>query len=605
MVNYIKKMSYILGPEMKRVPFLVVIFVVSALADVIGVSIIGPFSAAVTNPTILSSNAFLKNIFSFLNIQDDKNKIIILTLGVVTVVLLQLIIVLSAQFILIKQSGEIQRKVTSKFFKEYITVPYNFILSQSSAYLINLFQESQTAVKFNVISSLKIISSLILCISLLWVLLQTSVILLLLISLAMGIVWTILMLFNKKIRRAGKIRVQEKKKTLSTFNHSIGSFKETRVIGCEDYFEAELQDQVDKYVKSDNFFMSYQQVPANAFKTAIVIVLVTFIGLSATLGGSSTEQLTPVLGVFAVAAIRLTPTATMLIQSLTVIKNQSFALDKFYLMLKDIEELKATEEQNNQKYRETDAEKVITINPDFQYIELDNLGYTYPGQGKAAISGITFKLPKGASVGIIGKSGAGKTTLIDIILGLLQVQQGDIQVDGVSIYKNLRSWQNLLGYIPQSIFLTENSIAKNIAFGVPDELIDYQRIDKVIKMAQLEELVSGLSEGLETNVGERGIRLSGGQRQRIGIARALYHEREILVLDEATSALDSQTEKLITESIKSLAGEKTLIIIAHRLSTLEHCNSICWLEKGSLYKVGSYDTIIPEYEAKYGKNEEE
>jgi ATP-binding cassette, subfamily B, bacterial PglK len=195
---------------------------------------------------------------------------------------------------------------------------------------------------------------------------------------------------------------------------------------------------------------------------------------------------------------------------------------------------------------------------------------------------------------LIGKSGAGKTTLVDVILGLLIPQNGDIIVDGTSIYPDLRAWQNLIGYVPQSIFLIDDTLERNIAFGVPDQLIDRQKLDKAIIAAQLEELVEQLPHGIGTMVGERGVLLSGGQRQRVGIARALYHEREILVFDEATAALDNETEGLVTEAIKSLSGIKTMIIIAHRFSTIEHCDRIYQLDKGCLVKSGSYREVILE-----------
>jgi ABC-type bacteriocin/lantibiotic exporter with double-glycine peptidase domain len=227
-----------------------------------------------------------------------------------------------------------------------------------------------------------------------------------------------------------------------------------------------------------------------------------------------------------------------------------------------------------------------------QKLVIQNLGYTYPSSQKPAIEQINLTLQKGESIALIGKSGSGKTTLVDVILGLLEPQQGDILVDGISVYDNLRAWQNLVGYIPQSIFLTDESIEQNIAFGIPELEIDPDRLAQAIHSAQLEELIQQLPQGVKTLVGERGVRLSGGQRQRIGIARALYHEREILVLDEATSALDNETEKLVTESIQSLAGQKTMIIIAHRLSTVEHCDRLYVLEKGHIVRSGTYQEVV-------------
>ena len=236
-----------------------------------------------------------------------------------------------------------------------------------------------------------------------------------------------------------------------------------------------------------------------------------------------------------------------------------------------------------------DRDRAITFS---NQIELDHITYSYENSSQLAVENISLRIKKGQSIALIGKSGSGKTTLVDIILGLLDPKAGDILVDGKSIYNNLRSWQDMVGYIPQSIFLIDDTVERNIAFGVPDRLIDTERMYQAIKAAQLEELIAQLPEGIKTQVGERGVRLSGGQRQRIGIARALYHERKILVLDEATSALDNETERLVSDAIKSLAGTKTLIIIAHRLTTVEHCDRVYLLEKGRVVESGSYREVV-------------
>lgn len=225
-------------------------------------------------------------------------------------------------------------------------------------------------------------------------------------------------------------------------------------------------------------------------------------------------------------------------------------------------------------------------------IDLVKLIYRYPNTTELAIKGISLTIKKGESIGLIGKSGAGKTTLVDIILGLLTPEDGQIKVDGIDITENLRTWQNLIGYIPQSIFLIDDTIERNIAFGVPDEQIDSERLMSAIQAAQLVDVINNLPNKIKTMVGERGVRLSGGQRQRVGIARALYHEREILVLDEATAALDNETENLVTEAISSLGGTKTLIIIAHRLSTVERCDRIYMLEDGRIVKSGNYHEVV-------------
>jgi ABC-type multidrug transport system fused ATPase/permease subunit len=235
-------------------------------------------------------------------------------------------------------------------------------------------------------------------------------------------------------------------------------------------------------------------------------------------------------------------------------------------------------------------------------VNLKNISYRYSGTSELALRDISLSIEKGQSIALIGKSGAGKTTLVDVILGLLKPDSGDISVDGVSIYGKLRSWQNLVGYIPQSISLLDESVERNIAFGVPEHMIDSDRLNKAIKAAQLEELIEQLPDGIKTSVGERGVRLSGGQRQRIGIARALYFGREILVLDEATSALDNETESLVTEAIRALSGTKTMIIIAHRLTTVEHCDRIYLLDKGRIVQSGSYREVVVEHKVREHEN---
>ena len=280
---------------------------------------------------------------------------------------------------------------------------------------------------------------------------------------------------------------------------------------------------------------------------------------------------------------------------LGVLRNNKPTLDRIYLDLKELETPESQQYLGMSK--KTNADKHTQIFAD--QIVIDKLNYSYPQSSTNSLIDVSLTIKKGESIALIGKSGAGKTTLVDIFLGLLIPQSGDIQVDGVSVYSDLRAWQNLIGYIPQSIFLMDDTIERNIAFGIPDENIDKQKLDNAIKSAQLAELIEQLPEGVQTFVGENGVRLSGGQRQRIGIARALYHESEILVLDEATSALDNETESLISEALKELGRTKTMIVIAHRLTTVEHCDRIYEMSNGKIVRCGSYQEIVID-----GKNHE-
>jgi ABC-type multidrug transport system fused ATPase/permease subunit len=376
-------------------------------------------------------------------------------------------------------------------------------------------------------------------------------------------------------------------------NHSLGGVKETRVIGCEAYFEEQMEKEAQKHCQAATLYYSYESLPRILIETVLIIFIVLFISISQIVSGDNSQDFISVLGVFAVGSIRLIPSASQFVQALAQMRSHSYTLEMLYLDLKEIEQLKpqqmslkAKTKLLNPAYQRSQTMKF------FNKVELSNITYTYPGTSEPSIQGISLNLEKGKSIALIGKSGAGKTTLVDVILGLLEPQYGDIKVDDLSIYNTIRGWQNLIGYIPQSISLIDDTIKRNIAFGVPDIFMNHDSLHKAIEAAQLGELISQLPDGLQTQVGERGIRLSGGQRQRIGIARALYFQREILVLDEATSALDNETESLVTEAIRNLSGTKTMIIIAHRLTTVKHCDEIYMLEKGRIIKSGTYEEVV-------------
>ncbi|MBE9069077.1 ATP-binding cassette domain-containing protein, partial [Leptolyngbya cf. ectocarpi LEGE 11479] len=338
-------------------------------------------------------------------------------------------------------------------------------------------------------------------------------------------------------------------------------------------------------------------LPRVAIEAILVIFLVLFVSISLVYSEGGIQELTAVLGVFAVAGMRIIPSSSMFLQSLASLRNGTHTLDVLYHDLREIETYIA---QNDQKMSLIQKSSEVKANDKAENhslsfnssIQLNQVTYNYPEVETPALNNLSLNLKKGQSIAFIGKSGAGKTTLVDLILGLLVPNGGDVRVDDVSIYKDIRAWQNLVGYIPQTIFLMDDTIERNIAFGVPDDLIDHTKLQKAIEAAQLGEFINSLPENINTVVGERGVRLSGGQRQRIGIARALYHEREILVLDEATSALDNETEQLVSESISALAGTKTLIIIAHRLSTIEKCDYVYMLQSGEIIKSGSYQEVV-------------
>jgi ABC-type multidrug transport system fused ATPase/permease subunit len=368
------------------------------------------------------------------------------------------------------------------------------------------------------------------------------------------------------------------------------------MIGCEPYFEQQLKVQTDKMATATSKAVTFSTFPRYVIEGLFMTFLIIFTLSFLMFNQENPQRVTSVLGVFALASFRLMPAVSNLLGTVNGVRYNSYVVEKLYQDLKEQEALQI-KSSISQPLIFASAEELSSeqlVMPFLDEIFLKKIVYRYPNVEENALNEVSLTIKRGQSIGLIGRSGAGKTTLIDVILGLLTPQSGDIQVDGVSIYQDLRSWQNLIGYVPQSIFLTDDTLERNVAFGVPDHLIDSEKLQRAIQSVQLSELVEQLPEGIKTVLGERGVRLSGGQRQRVGIARALYHEREVLVLDEATAALDNETERLVSDAIQALGGTKTIIIIAHRLSTIQHCDLIYKMEKGHVVQSGSYQEVVLE-----------
>jgi ABC-type multidrug transport system fused ATPase/permease subunit len=298
--------------------------------------------------------------------------------------------------------------------------------------------------------------------------------------------------------------------------------------------------------------------------------------------GRAMASIVPVMGLFAAAAFRLLPSISRMLISMQALRYGIPAINHIH------DDLKLAIPEVVENKEETAGDIFLQGE-----VELDNISYNYPATTASALVEVSMSIEKGESVGFIGPSGSGKSTLVDLILGLLTPDSGQVKVDGQNIQDNLRLWQDQIGYVPQAIFLTDDTLRRNIAFGLAEDQIDDSAVMRAIKAAQLEEFVAGLPDKLESMVGERGVRLSGGQRQRIGIARALYHDPGILVLDEATSSLDTETELEVMQTVTELHGSKTVIIVAHRLSTVENCDRLYRLDQGRLVEVGTPSTMIP------------
>ncbi len=589
MLKYLRKVLYVVSFGRKQLYFLLLFFIASSIFEAFGVSLIGPFLALISKPSIVYENPISAKIFEFFSATTDKA--IVLTSGAILIFLYsaKTVFYFISRHLIVRYSFLQKHLLEVRLIDSYLRIPYVFHLNRNSSDLTENIVIGSYQFSVNcLIPLLEMISNAIVGLVLIFLLAKTDILFFVLTLLIITPTAVLVVISGKLQKKWGAEQTIAQKGVMKSVGHSLGGLKETKVIGCEGFFRDELRRESVNYFHAATKEYSIYWLPRVFLEGLLLILVIVYILVSYIYKGASVTDLASVMGVFAAAAIRLIPAASQVSQGFGKLQASSYVVNLLYADLKQIEEQKAFLSGST-------ASVVRSENSHFyDAITLDKVSYSYPNAHRLAVDSVSMIIKKGQSVGLVGRSGSGKTTLVDILLGLLFPQSGDIKVDGKSIYDDMNQWRSLLGYIPQSIFLTDDTIRGNVAYGVPKDLIDDKRVYEALKAAQLEDLIASLPEGLDTSVGERGVRLSGGQRQRIGIARALYHNREILILDEATSALDTETENLISDAINSLAGTKTLIIIAHRYSTIQNCDVIYKLEEGKLVQTGSYEEVIAE-----------
>ncbi|MEM8501874.1 MAG: ABC transporter ATP-binding protein [Cyanobacteria bacterium P01_D01_bin.1] len=599
-MDIIKRLLYILPAKNIELLRTILQFIAASCLEVFGIGIIGPFLGLATDPALLHERNFLKSIYSASGVTEESTFIAILGIVVILVFCFKSFVAWYTQAYIAMFSDEQQRLIINKMIGGYLQAPYIYHTKKNSSSIIDTIIEVANTFTLGILNPLLTsIANLFVMLAIFILLFSTSQLTMLVILVIFLPVIAIFNASKEKVQVWGRTTRQSKESIIKIVNHAFGSVKETKVIGCESYFESQISAQTQRLKDSHSSFVAFKIMPRFMVESLMILCVVGVVVIFL-MSGRNTQELIPVLGVYALAAIRILPAISNTVVGLSVLKNSSFTINQIYSDLKELEQLEVISERSASSSQAITTERSQLLKESSRKLEfehsitIDNISYKYPQTDKYSLNKISLTLNKGESIAFIGKSGAGKTTLVDVILGLLTAQEGDILVDGVSIYSDIRSWQNIVGYIPQTIYLTDDTLARNIAFGVEDALIDREKLQEAIKLAQLSDVVEKLPKGLETMVGERGILLSGGQRQRVGIARALYGESEILVLDEATAALDNETEKLVSRAISALSGKKTLIMIAHRLSTVESCDRLYMLEEGCILKSGSFVEVVPE-----------
>jgi len=585
MLNVIKEIFSLLSNEQrKRFYILQILVILMALTELLGIASIAPFMALVGNMSLLEEDGIYSKIYQFSGISNPLNFLFISGIGVLVALTVSTVVSMFTTWRLSLYGSSVGVQLADRLYSHYMQQDWQFHANGSSAQLIKQVSTESARISNGIIQPLmqmnaKVVLAILIAIG---ILIYDPIVAIA--GLLMFVTGYLLM--YKLVRKAlivnGRRLSSVATNRFRLMNEGFGGIKDVLLLDRNADFINRFSIEGDVQAKAQGLNQTISQVPRFfiellAFGAMIGLVLILIKTHHGNLG-----TVLPILAVYALACFKLLPALQQIYSSITTIKGNIAAFES----VKD-DLINSQEELSTRK---TVASNKFSLT---KQITLSNIYFSYPNKNIYAVNDVSISIPVNHVIGIVGSSGSGKSTLIDIILGLLTPQKGEIYVDDTLIIdNNKRGWQDLLGFVPQSIFLSEGSIAENVAFGIPAHDINYDQVMRAVDLAHLTELVNELPESIHTKVGERGVQLSGGQRQRIGIARALYNEADILIFDEATSALDGITEKIIMDAIHEFSGKKTIIMIAHRLKTVQKCDTIYLMEKGRVIDQGTYQQLV-------------
>ena len=573
MRKIIKKLQILLDGRQKRIMAgLIVLMVIGAFLQTAGVGMLVQVVNVVIDPDAIENSRAVAMLYDLLGSDNYRE------FSITVMALLVVVFVVKNLFLYVQQKLTFSFVYTNQFrtsermMRNYLRRGYEFYLNADTAVVQRSITSDVNNMYALILALLQLLSDGVVSVFIVGYCFLTNGVM----TMVLAVVLIVLMLLVKKVLKpimykAGKDNQDYYSSLFKWISQTVQGIKEVKVNGKEQYFVGEYIKCGRGYVNAVQRYSLYNNIPKLLMETACVAAMVGYM-IFQVATGVSTEDMLGVISTLAAAAFVLLPCVNRINNQI----NSIAYFEPFFMGVSDnLQDEIQSDKVDMSAFTANDAKMPVT-----NQIELRNITYAYPNTDKLIFDHADLTVPIGTSVGIVGTTGAGKSTVVDILLGLLEIRTGEILADGVNVRENYRGWLKNIGYIPQMIFMLDDSIRSNVAFGVPKEEIDEDRLWEVLREAQLDEFVKSLPEGLETGIGERGIRLSGGQRQRIGIARALYHDPEVLVMDEATSALDGDTEAAVMESINRLHGRKTLIIIAHRLQTIEKCDLVYRVEDG-------------------------
>ena len=577
----------LLSPSHRRgLLVLATLMLLSAILEMAGIASIMPFMSMVADPGIVDHNHWLSLTYHRFGFDSPRSFMIFLGFVVLGVLFLSNLIAALTVWSILRFSFTAGRDLAQKMFSVYLNHPYVFFLNRNSSELVQntLFEMGRT-VNNVLIPLLTILARSTIALSILILLFSVNPSLALVAGTLLGGAYGLVYFgVRKTLARSGQEISRENARRTQVAYETFGGIKDIKILGREKTFFDLFQKPVERYALLQAQTQMISLLPRYALETMAfggIIGIVLYL-LST---GENLSTTLPLISLYALAGYRLMPALQQIFANWSTVRFNISAVER---ISRDIEALPENAQKQEVPPPATRRLSLQTA------IELDRVTFHYPGREEAVLDDLSLVIPARTSIGLVGSTGSGKTTTLDILLGLLEPTGGSLKIDGQPVNRtNVRQWQATIGYVPQQIMLLDDTVLKNIAFGIPEQEIDRDKVVQAATLAHLHDFVtSDLRAGYDTPIGERGVRLSGGQRQRIGIARALYHEPSVLVLDEATSALDNITENVIMEALNTLARDKTVIMVAHRLTTVRECDTIVVLDRGRVVDSGTYDALL-------------
>lgn len=581
LLQYIREVLYLLGDNRRKIPWMLFLFLASSVLDLAGISLIAPYVAILVSPETFTQSNFYPFFVSLGMVTEQEELLTTLGLLLLSVFVFKAVAAILINLIIVRFCYKQGIHLRLLLMTSYQNLPYIHYLHRNSSEFVHNIALAGKFSESILQSILRLISDgLVALVILVLLALNNPIALGLLVLLLGSLIFIYDQIFRPNIGRYGRQSNEYSTQMVKSIHEGIEGLKEIRILGKEKHFQRMLHEGAKGYASVSTKSAMITTSPRYLLEFLLVAFVVFTVFISIMLG-EDLKSLLPTLGMFGIASLRLVPAANQILSGITKIR---FGRNSVALLYSDLQYL---EQQVN-----LDNETIRTNVSAFQLLSLYNVSFSYPSTQQQALNDVSLEINKGDAIGLTGPSGSGKTTFVDILLGLMKPQSGEINFNGQPLSNNLSEWRSQVAYLPQQVFLIDSSLRNNVALGLDEHEIDDEKVEEALRQARLSDLVKQLPQGFDTMLGERGIRLSGGQRQRVALARAFYHDRNVLVMDESTSSLDNETEREIVEEIKRLKGNKTLIIIAHRLTTLQHCNRIYQLERGGLVKQGSYEDVV-------------